>query len=71
MIRFKEITTYGSAESPYLVSDPINSFRQDGEDGIMAFPSWLKFCVMLHDLSLVIIEYKVSYFEGMWSFDYV
>ena len=71
MVWFEEVTVYGCMESSYLVSYPVSSFRQNGGDGIRAFPSWLKFGVMLHNLSLIIIKYKVSYFKNMWPLDYI
>ena|ERR1043165_4829452 len=71
VIWFQEVSVYGSAESSYLISYPVGPFRQDGGDGVRTFPSRLKFGMMLHDLGFVIIEYKVSYFENMWSFHHI
>src|ERR1044072_7932371 len=68
VIWFQKVSVYGSAESSYLISYPVGSFRQDGGDSVRAFPSWLKFCVMLHDFGFVVIEYKISYLESKWSF---
>ena len=71
VIRFKEVFTYERTKGSYLISYTISSFRQNGGNGVRAFSSWLKFGVMLHDFGFVIIEYKVSYFENMWSFHHI